>query len=211
MACFKGNEDRHRYLDLLARAALEHGVAIHSYVLMSNHVHLLVTPENSEACGRMMQSLGRQYVRLFNDRYQRTGTLWEGRFKSTLVDTDAYFFTVTRYIELNPVRAGIVAQPGAYRWSSYRSNALGAKDSLLSSHAVYRQLGRDPQERQRSYRLLFEHEIEPQVLDGLREATNKGWAFGSKRFKDGLRAIANRPPESLGWGGDRKSNNDQGL
>ena len=205
------DEDRHRYLDILARAADEQRVAIHSYVLMSNHVHLLVTPEHSESCGRMMQSLGRQYVRLFNDRYERTGTLWEGRFRSTLVDTDAYFFTLTRYIELNPVRAGIVNKPGDYPWSSYQSNALGKTDPILSPHDLYLQLGRDPQERQDSYRLLFEQNIEPRLLDGLREATNKGWAFGSKDFKDRLKAVANRSPESRGWGGDRKSVSDQAL
>ncbi|CAA0114175.1 Uncharacterised protein [Halioglobus japonicus] len=132
--CFFENADRVRYLEFLAEASVKNRVAIHAYVLMTNHVHLLVSPDTPESCGKMMQSLGRRYVRLINDRYKRSGTLWEGRYKSTLVDTDAYFFAVSRYIEMNPVRAGIATAPQEYPWSSYPANALGKRNSLLTPH-----------------------------------------------------------------------------
>lgn len=203
--CFMDADDRLIYMDFLSEAANKHGVAIHAYVLMSNHVHLLVTPETASSCGRMMQCLGRRYVRYFNVRIGRTGTLWEGRFKSTIVDNDAYFFTVTRYIELNPVRANMVKHPADYRWSSYHANALGGKDALISFHPLYLGIGRDGSERQARYRGLFGDVLDDGVLETLREATNKGWAFGSDEFKAQVFTLANRPIESSGWGGDRRS------
>ena len=203
--CFVEPVDRQRYLAILAEAALEHRVDIHAYVLMTNHVHMLASPQTAESSGRMMQSLGRRYVRFFNDRYHRTGTLWEGRYKSTLVDTDAYFFTVATYIEMNPVRAQMVIHPSEYPWSSYAANALGEQDSLLTQHALYLNLGCDSQERQQRYRQLFLYEPQPHLVNCLRDATNKGWAFGSEAFKASLQGSANRAPESSGWGGDRKT------
>ncbi len=162
-------------MEFLGEAAETHSVDIHAYVLMSNHVHLLVTPEAAQSCGRMMQCLGRRYVRYFNDRIGRTGTLWEGRFKSTIVDNDAYFFTLTRYIELNPVRAYMVACPAEYRWSSFHANALGKADALLTFHSLYLGLGRCGSDRHASYRAMFDTPLEEDILDELREATNKGW------------------------------------
>ena len=150
--CFLETTDFRRYLAYLNSAARKYRVAIHSYVLMTNHVHLLVSPQDISACGRMMQSLGRNYVRYFNDRHERSGTLWEGRYKSTLIDSDNYFFTVSRYVELNPVRAAMVRTPEAYFWSSYRSNALGVRNELLTAHSLYNSLGRTAEERQASYR-----------------------------------------------------------
>lgn len=175
--------DHQQYLATLAQAARDHGVYVHAYVLMTNHVHMLVSAQTAESSGRMMQSLGRRYVRFFNDRYHRTGTLWEGRYKSILVDTDAYFFTVTTYIEMNPVRARMVTNPKDYAWSSYAANALGEQDALVTPHASHLNLDCDPEGRQQRYRQLFSHEPQPHLVDGLRNATNKGWAFGSKAFK----------------------------
>ena len=123
LACFFDDNDRYRYLEWLAVAAAKYGGAVHAYVLMTNHVHLLATGHEKGALGRMMQSLGRRYVRYVNSRYRRSGTLWEGRYKSSLVDSDQYLLTCYRYIELNPVRAFLVTTPGDYRWSSFNCNA----------------------------------------------------------------------------------------
>ena len=139
--CFYNDADYKVYLAFLRDSAAKYSVDIHAYVLMSNHVHLLGTPGEEHGLGRMMQALGRRYVRYFNDAYDRTGTLWEGRYKSTLVDTDTYLITVYRYIELNPVRAGMVAGPKDYPWSSYRFNALGRRDRVISGQEAYLELG----------------------------------------------------------------------
>ena len=177
---------------------------------MTNHVHLLVTPEARHSCGKMMQSLGRKYVGYFNNTYRRSGTLWEGRYKSTLVDSDRYFLLVSRYIELNPVRAAISASPREYPWSSYHANAHGKPSEILTQHPVYLALGETRQLRQRRYRELFMSEIGEDSLEEIRHCTNKSWALGSKKFKDQIRGSANRPIESRGWGGDRRSG-DQGV
>lgn len=204
MPCFRVEADYQFYLEHLEKAAKRHGVAIHAYVLMTNHVHLLLTPADAGACPGMMQSLGRRYVRYFNDRYSRTGTLWEGRYKSTLVDSDAYFFTVSRYIELNPVRAKIVQFPAGYYWSSYRINALGSPSTLLTPHRLYVGLGSTEQTRQERYCRLFDHPIEPDLIAELRQATNHAWVFGTEGFKEKISAAVNRRTCSRGWGGNRR-------
>lgn len=204
-ACFHQRNDYLRYLEYLQSAAELHAVAIHAYVLMTNHVHLLLTPDDAGACGRMMQSLGRRYVRYFNNAHGRTGTLWEGRYKSTLVDTDSYFFTVCRYIELNPVRAGIVQRPQDYPWSSYLWNAQGETCSLLTPHPLYVNLGQDPEDRQRCYRAMFDQCMPEALIEELRRATNQAWAFGGDSFMTAIADTVNRRAVSRGWGGDRKS------
>jgi putative transposase len=212
--CFFEDTDRERYLELLGEASKDHGVAIHAYVLMSNHVHILVTPEDKQGCGKMMQSLGRCYVRYFNDTYQRSGTLWEGRYKSTVVDSDAYFFTVSKYIELNPVRANMISDPREYRWSSYPATALGEENSLLTRNPLYLSLGSTPAARQAGYRAMFDECIPEYVLMKLRAATNKGWAFGEGDFLERIAPLANRAAQSAGWGGVRRSgtrSQDQGI
>jgi putative transposase len=153
--CFVAEEDYARYREDLHEAAAHCGCSIHAYVLMTNHAHLLVTGAATGAVSRMMQRLGRRYVAGFNASYRRTGTLWEGRFKSSLVDSRRYLLTCYRYIELNPVRAAMVADPAAYPWSSYRSNALGNEDGVISPHPVYLALGADAASRQAAYRTLF--------------------------------------------------------
>jgi putative transposase len=161
-------QDRLRYLAWLGRAAAECHCEIHAYVLMTNHVHLLVTPRVSMAIADMMQSVGRRYVRYLNDRRQRSGTLWEGRYKACLVKTESYLFCCYRYIELNPVRAGIVKEAGRYRWSSFGRNALGQADALVTEHAAYDGLAPDAEGRRREYRRLFDTPLSAEMLEQIR-------------------------------------------
>ena len=141
-------QDYQRYLDDVEAASRRYGCAIHAYVLMTNHVHLLVTPSNTEGPSRMMQAVGRRYVRYLNATYQRTGTLWEGRFKSGLIDSERYLLSCSHYIELNPVCAGMVTSPGDYPWSSYAHNALRRQDSRPTPHPLYGALGQSGPESQ---------------------------------------------------------------
>ena len=189
---FRCENDYRSYCAWLKEAATRYGCAIHAYVLMTNHVHLLVTPEEAESVPRTMQLLGRRYVRYVNGIYRRTGTLWEGRYRAAPIDSDAYFFSCCRYIELNPVRAGMVAHPKAYRWSSYRAHAHGAEDPLLSRHPVFRRLGRTLADQQTAYRGLFRTPLEQGFVDALRAATNGGWALGGERFKQEIAAALKR-------------------
>ena len=144
---------------------------------MTNHVHLLLTPEQVGSCGRLFKRLGLLHTQYTNRRYERTGTLWEGRFRSCLVQSDRYLIACQRYIELNPVRAGIVSQPGAYTWSSYRANAEGALDSLITPHRDYLNLGRD------EYRRLFGTPFDPELLGEIRSTTNGGYVLGTEAFQ----------------------------
>jgi len=203
---FRSAEDYRFYLEKLLDAANKHQCDIHAYVLMTNHVHLLLTPHTEDGIGKMMQMLGRYYVQYFNTRYQRTGTLWEGRYKATLIDTEQYFLTCMRYIELNPVRAkGMVDHPSKYPWSSYRFNALGQSDELITPHREYKRLAKLDAERQSEYRQLFCSRIKEMTLEAIREATNKAWVLGSERFKKRIAKKLSRPVVSAGRGGDRKS------
>ena len=182
-AVFYCEEDYERYRAWLAGAAADNGCAVHAYVLMTNHVHLLVTPDTPDSIPGMMQTLGRCYVRYVNATYRRTGTLWEGRYRAAPIDSDAYFLACCRYIELNPVRADIVRHPRHYSWSSYRTHAFGNADTLVHDHPIYRALGRAAVDRQSAYRDLFRASLDPGFIDALRAATNGGWALGSDRFK----------------------------
>lgn len=147
--CFYSAEHYRRYLELLKEAADRNDCCVHAYVLMTNHVHVLATPFSPHGVSHLMQDLGRKYVRAINHIYRRSGTLWEGRYKASLVDSEAYLLACMRYIELNPVRANMVVHPGEYRWSSYAANGQGQADALISPHPLYEQLGHDPLERQR--------------------------------------------------------------
>jgi putative transposase len=171
------------YRRWLGEAAREYGLAVHAYVLMTNHVHLLATPARAESAARTLQSLGRRYVRHVNAAERRTGTLWEGRYRAAAIEGEAHFLACMRYIELNPVRARMAAHPRDYRWSSHAANAEGAADALLTEHALYRALGATPAERRRDYRALFRAALNPAFVDALRRATNGGWPLGSERFK----------------------------
>ncbi len=202
---FANTEDSCAYITWLKQYAKQHNVAIHAWVLMTNHVHLLCTPSTPTGISKMMQSLGRMYVLYFNRRYQRSGTLWEGRYKSCLIENETYFMQVCRYIELNPVRANMVNDPADYSWSSYQCNALGKRSSLLTEHPLYTGLGDSPIERQTAYRALFAHHIEGKLLDDIRQATHKGLALGSNKFKQeietltGLRVTEGTRGRRKGW------------
>ena len=160
---------------------------------MTNHVHLLLTPIDGDGASQVMKQLGQQYVQYVNRTYRRSGTLWEGRFRSCLVSEEDYLLGCYQYIELNPVRAGMVEHPGEYPWSSYGHNAQGEKNQLIKPHMLYQQLGADMESRQEVYRELFRYQIEPGLVDQIRSATNGGFVLGSEHFqKEIARMIGQR-------------------
>lgn len=192
-ACFFREIDYVRYRQDLREAALKAGCRVHAYVLMTNHVHLLVTPLAVGAVGRMMQMLGRQYVRYVNARVARTGTIWEGRYKASLVDSEHYVLACHRYIELNPVRAGMVGDPAEYPWSSHRCHAMGEYDPLLSPHACYTALSAADDERRMRYRELVLEGVSPHELEAIRRYVQRQRALGSNRFQEQIaRQLARR-------------------
>lgn len=190
--CFASEQDMQAYVAWLKKYSAEFEVDIHAWVLMSNHVHMLCTPHTTTSISRMMQSLGRCYVRYFNYTYRRSGTLWEGRFKSCLVDSESYLLHLYRYIELNPVRAAMVADPADYAWSSYQCNALGKDSALCTEHAAYLSLGKTRDERLLQYRELFSSHIDGKLLDDIRKSLNSGLALGSERFIRDVEALVGR-------------------
>ena len=191
-AMFAAPVDYKFFHDCLTNACVRHRCLVHAYIFMTNHVHLLMSPQTAHGIGRTMQSLGRRYVRYFNDKYRRTGTLWEGRYRATLIDSQSYLLRCYRYIELNPVRAGQATHPGDYQWSSYRSNALGRRDALVTPHAEYVALGANDAERRSAYRALFLDVIDEATLGHIRESTNKAWALGDDRFRVEITKLLNR-------------------
>lgn len=205
--CFVSEEDFSMYAHHLHRASEKYGVDVHAWVFMTNHVHLLVTPKTAGAVSKMMQSVGRSYVRYFNYTYQRTGTLWEGRFKSCLIDTERYLLECYRYIELNPVRAGMVTDPSQYKWSSYCVNALGKASKLSSPHTLYLNLGNHTQERLQAYRELFRYQLDDNMIEDIREVTQKGLVLGRDDFVDQIEKLTARKLEVRGAGRPKKNKN----
>ena len=203
-AMFVAVSDYLLYRDCLLSACQRYGCAIHAYVFMTNHVHLLATPRNASSLGKVMQSVGRRYVQRFNSQYSRTGTLWEGRYRAVVIDSERYLFTCYRYIELNPVRAGMTVHPAQYSWSSHRANALGRSDVHLTPHAAYQALGEDPRSRQAAYSALFADCIDVETLREIRSATNKGWALGSDHFREMVSRVSGRRASPLRRGAQRK-------
>lgn len=181
---------------------------MHAYVLMTNHVHLLLTPDQPGRVSVLMQSLGRRYVRYVNDRYHRTGTLWEGRYKSCLVDKDTYLLHCHRYIELNPVRAHMAVDAGDYEWSSYHRNALGKSDQLIRPHATYNALGTRVDIRCMAYRKLVEQSMDAKELDTIREHLQRQHALGSNRFRTAIETMLNRRAGPAKIGRPRKLQNE---
>ena len=181
--CFYAEDDYQFYLHYLEELAIKFGCAIHAYVLMTNHVHLLLTPERPDSASLLMKHLGQRYVQYINRTYKRSGTLWEGRFRSCLTQTEAYVLACYRYIELNPVRAGMVNVPQDYRWSSYHANALGETSSLITPQNEYRRLAIDENERLEAYRALFKVHLDEEVVGQIRSATNGNYALGGERFQ----------------------------
>lgn len=190
--CFYADADYRRYLDTLGEQADQHGCAIHAYVLMTNHVHLLLTPKRQDSAALLMKHLGQRYVQYINRCYRRSGTLWEGRFKSCLAQDDAYVLACHRYIELNPVRANMVHHPGDYPWSSHRANGDGHPNALLTPHEQYQRLGRTPAERQSAYRGLFQAHLDPSQIAAIRRATNGNYVLGNVRFQDEIARMLHR-------------------
>lgn len=186
--CFREDSDRLVYLAVLRELLKSMPCALHAYCLMTNHVHLLVTPFAETACGALMRDLGRKYVRYFNDRYDRSGTLWEGRFHSCLVDSPEYVLNCHRYIERNPVRARMVEDVSAYPWSSYNANAIGADDPALAPHVEYLALGLDSGARKTAYRQFCSTEDRGDFLAAIREATYCGFPLVGAALKSELQA-----------------------
>ncbi len=191
-ACFFVDEDYRKYLEWLQEYAAKTGCLIHAYVLMTNHVHMLVSVRDGVAAGSLMKALGQRYVQYVNRSYRRSGTLWEGRFRSCLTQEETYLLACQRYIELNPVRAGMVEHPAEYPWSSYRANAQGEADPLVKPHPLYEALGRDAASREAAYRELFRYELEAGLVDEIRRATNGNYALGNERFAEQVAAALGR-------------------
>ena len=202
--CFFANGDYRLYLDYLAEAANKFDCHVHAYVLMTNHAHLLVTPQSEHSIAHLMQRLGQRYVRAINTLYKRTGTLWEGRYKASLVDSENYLLTCMRYIELNPVRAGMVSHPAEYAWSSYRHNAQGMADPAITPHRLYQQLAASPQSRCTAYRGLFASCIEPEQLDEIRHTVKQELVLGSTSFKRQIECMLQRQVTEKPKGRPRK-------
>lgn len=191
-ACFYADADYSFYLDWLEQYAEKYHCYVHAYVLMTNHVHLLITPQYDNSAGLMMKHLGQRYVQYINRTYRRSGTLWQGRYRSCITQNENYVLHCYRYIELNPVRANMVAHPAEYRWSSYRTNAQGEPSSLIRPHDQYSSLSPDDEHRLLCYRELFRHHLDGSLVDEIRSATNGNFALGSDRFKAQVSAALNR-------------------
>jgi putative transposase len=202
---FQDPGDYNFYLEKLLEASKKHECKIHAYVLMTNHVHLLLTPLLESSISKMQQMIGRYYVPYYNNRYLRTGTLWEGRYRATLIESEKYFLSCMRYIELNPVRAKIINHPALYPWSSYHFNALGKSDSLINPHDEYLSLGETIEKRLQAYQALYELPISQKTINDIRDATNKAWALGDEAFKIMLESKISRRVVANLKGGVQKS------
>jgi len=191
-ACFRDDTDRLVYLVLLRDCLKKSHCLLHTYCLMTNHIHMLLTPPHAVACAVLMRNLGQRYVQYFNRRYARTGTLWDGRPRSCLVDSARYVLACYRYIERNPVRAGIVEEPAAYQWSSHQANIGRIDDSLLTPHAEYGAPGNDLDSRRRAYDRLFDTSDDADFVREIRDATNGGFPLLSEDVKLRLSSDAKR-------------------
>lgn len=191
-ACFFCDDDYLYYKELLAEGLKRYGGELHAYCLMTNHVHLLISPVAEDSIPRIVQHVGRQYVQYINRSYRRSGTLWEGRYKSSLVDEEQYLLTCYRYIELNPVAAGMVQTPDQYRWSSYSANAWGKLDELVTPHDVYLRTGNSVNERNHFYRELFKYSIPDEDIHTIRQSVSRNYPTGNERFKRQIESAVGR-------------------
>jgi putative transposase len=204
---FRDEEDCSVFLQCLRDASRRFKVAVHAYVLMPNHFHLLATPLDEIGLARMMQWVGRYYVPYFNHKYQRTGTLWQGRYRTTLIDPERYLLPCSRYIELNPVRAELAAAADHYPWSSC-AHHIGIKaDPLVSDHALYWALGNTPFQREAAYKEGLAHPLKPEEIEEIRAATNKGWILGTESFKQSIAKLTSRRLDPIKKGRPKKSTN----
>ena len=192
-AIFFSDADRSLFLKYLGEARARRRCDIHAFVLMTNHVHLLATPRVERGLSKMMQDVGRKYVRYINRSRERTGGLYEGRFKSNLVQTESYFLNCMRYIERNPVRAGMVSHPAQYAWSSFGQNVTGEPSGLVTPHPEYLALGRDAQSRGDAYYGLFRDELPDTELEEIRRSIQQGSALGGDEFCRAVESLVGRP------------------
>lgn len=206
---FQVDTDREFFLLSLKEAAAEYSLQVHAYVLMRNHVHLLASGADAESIPRTFQSVGSRYVHYFNRRYRRTGTLWEGRYKAALVQTEKYLFNCHRYIELNPVRAGLVADPGEYRWSSYRRHAYGLEDPIVTPHELVARLDSTAAGASSAYRGLFRTQLDPAFVAHIRDCTQNGWGVGDEHFLEWAGSMCGRRTVRLSRG--RRPGERRGL
>lgn len=202
---FESEDDMLRIKEDIAISLAKADCQLHAYVIMSNHLHLLITPKDKPQLASFMQSLANRYVRYFNAGRKQTGTIWEGRFKSCLVDSDSYLFALYKYIEMNPVKANMVTDVADYKWSSYQYNALGQNDKLISEHALYTELGRDILRRCERYVEIFKDGNSTKQENQISRATVRGEVYGSETFHQKISALISRSTKLSTHGGDRKS------
>lgn len=183
--------DYRRYLEDLQEACEKYECDVHAYVLMTNHVHLLMTPQGEDSIAKVMQSVGRKYVRYINGTYKRTGTLWEGRYKASVIESETYLLRCYRYIELNPVRAGMTDRPMDYQWSSYGFNGFNKKDDVICPHEQYLKLGQTIDVRTQRYRELFRHHMDEKLINEIRDVTNQCRVLGNDRFRKEIELALN--------------------
>ena len=195
-ACFLGEENYQLYFELLRDILPRYGATLHAYCLMTNHVHLLMSPGNEESISNTMKVLASRYAYALNKTHKRSGTIWEGRHKASVVDSEAYLLKCYRYIELNPVAAGMVKRPEEYKWSSYHYNARGDASAVITPHEEYLRLGREPEERRHAYRELFKTNLSEQDLHAFRKAAHYSMPVGSDRFCEQIESKIGR---SIGY------------
>jgi putative transposase len=194
---FFEDQDYQYFHDCLDAAAYNYQLEVHAYVLMPDHVHILATPGNTDSISRTTQSIGRNYVQYFNECYSGSGTLWEGRYRATVVESRQYLLACSRYIELNPVRNGLVSKPTDYRWSSYAHNALGKFDEMITAHKQYQQLGDDDKSRVKAYRAMFKQKLRAEMVQQITDATLKGWVLGDSKFARKIEKLSGRRATQL--------------
>ncbi len=202
---FESESDMTRIKEDIALSLSKTNCSLHAYVIMTNHLHLLLTPKNKKQLAAFMQSMTNRYVRYVNAKKQRTGTIWEGRFKSCLIDSDHYLFTLYQYIEMNPLKANMVDHIADYRWSSYGHNALGQTDPLITEHKLYNDLGANLEQRCGGYSAMFERPNTLEQARAITEATMRGEVYGGDGFHHKIGRLISRSTKLASHGGDRKS------
>ncbi len=202
---FFEEQDYQYFYDCLEAAAYNYQLKIHAYVLMPSHVHLLATPSNTDSISRVTQSIGRNYVQYFNECIGGSGTIWEGRYRATVVDSKNYLLTCSRYIESYPVRGGLVKKEADYRWSSYAHNALGKVEEMISAHQEYLKLGNSDKERANAYRALFKQNLCSQTVELITESALKGWVLGDSKFARKIEKLSGRRAFQLPKGRPRST------